>query len=413
MAIFDPLPRYFLIGERPVRIGRDDAGAVSVFAWSFTTGTMERDGDVLPILRGVDPQDPPYLSAGIDVQEITREVFDATVARLQASRSPRELGRFLLTVEERDIDLLLMEEFHVSPEFVEWFCSRVGVTDAAFEGAWHSVSDHDGETDLLLRVKAGARRIEVLIENKVAAPAQPKQDARYHLRGTRSREAGACDDYLTCICAPSAYLEGLPAGSLYDHRISYEAIRDWYAAQPGPRSAWRCRIMDQAIEQGRRGYTLIENAAKSAFHQQYWEFTRRSFPALTVKRPKAKGSKSNWVYMKAPDMPPKVILCHKNDQGCVDLTFYGRRVQELLGLHAEWPEGISPQQCGKSAVLRVVVPTLDMERPLSEQEASLEDVLAAACRLIPYCRSLEQGSAAANPADALAGTSPVRESGSA
>ena len=97
-----------------------------------------------------------------------------------------DLGKFLATVEERDIDLLLMEEFHVTPGFVTWFCQKVGIQEPVFDGAWHSVSDTDGETDLLLQILSGGRRLAVLIENKVAAPEQHQQDLRYHLRGNRS-----------------------------------------------------------------------------------------------------------------------------------------------------------------------------------------------------------------------------------
>lgn len=62
-----------------------------------------------------------------------------------------DFGSYLVTVAERDIDLLLMEEFHVSVPFVTWFCEQLGILGASFFGAWHSVSDADGETDLLLR----------------------------------------------------------------------------------------------------------------------------------------------------------------------------------------------------------------------------------------------------------------------
>src|ERR1700693_2158188 len=101
-----------------------------------------------------------------------------------------DFGAYLQRVDERDIDLLLMEEFHVSPDFVTWFCERVGLKDIEFGGAWHSLTDEDGETDVLLRVRSGDTRMAVLIENKIAAPEQPEQDARYHLRGARARVAG-------------------------------------------------------------------------------------------------------------------------------------------------------------------------------------------------------------------------------
>jgi hypothetical protein len=102
-----------------------------------------------------------------------------------------DFGRYLATVVERDIDLLLMEEFHLSEDFVCWFCGKIGFDAVTFAGAWHSVSDTDGQTDLLLRVLREERRVGVLIENKVGAPEQDLQGERYHLRGIRSREAGS------------------------------------------------------------------------------------------------------------------------------------------------------------------------------------------------------------------------------
>jgi hypothetical protein len=80
-----------------------------------------------------------------------------------------DFRRYLASVEERDIDLLLMEEFQISDGFVAWFCD--------------SISDTDGETDLLLRVIIGNRRIGVLIENQISAPEQDEQGERYHIRG--------------------------------------------------------------------------------------------------------------------------------------------------------------------------------------------------------------------------------------
>jgi hypothetical protein len=101
-----------------------------------------------------------------------------------------DFGRYLQSVTERDIDLLLMEEFHISDEFVAWFCGDLGLYGVSPAGAWHSLSDADGQSDLLLRVLKERRRIGILIENKVSAPEQDLQAERYHLRGIRLRETG-------------------------------------------------------------------------------------------------------------------------------------------------------------------------------------------------------------------------------
>jgi len=166
--------------------------------------------------------------------------------------SEDDFGNYLANVAERDIDLLLMEEFHISGDFVSWFCGLVGMGGAMFDGAWHSVSDSDGETDLLLRVLADDRRTGILIENKIAAPEQSTQAERYHLRGIRSREAGRVDDFITVICAPDRYLGRLPETSAYQHKIAYEQIAAWFGQQPDARARWRHRIFCEAIDQSRR-----------------------------------------------------------------------------------------------------------------------------------------------------------------
>jgi hypothetical protein len=72
-------------------------------------------------------------------------------------------GRYLASVTERDVDLLLMEEFHVSDDFVAWFCGELGLHRVSPASAWHSLSDTDGESDLLLRVLKEGLRIGILI----------------------------------------------------------------------------------------------------------------------------------------------------------------------------------------------------------------------------------------------------------
>ena len=97
------------------------------------------------------------------------------------------LGRLreLYVVQERDINLLLLEEMHSSPDFVHWFGQHVGLQSPVFNGAWCSVSNADGESDLLLRVLVGSERVGVLIEDKIAAGEQLDQDKRYHMRGNQ------------------------------------------------------------------------------------------------------------------------------------------------------------------------------------------------------------------------------------
>lgn len=296
-----------------------------------------------------------------------------------------EFGHFLEAVEERDIDLLLMEEFHVSDEFVAWFCARLGLPEANPVGAWHSVSDVDGETDLLLCVLIGSCRVGVMIENKVGAPEQDRQAERYHLRGVRYCEAGMFDRYVTVICAPQAYLDGLPARN-YGYRISYESIAEWFAGCGGRRAAWRHHVMSEAIDQGRRGYTMLVSPIHTAFHRDYWAHLHANHPRILMRRPTNKGSKSTWIIMKGYDFPKGVLLHHKLDGQVMELGFDKRRVAEILRVKSDWPEDIVPMQRGGTASLVMTVPFIDMEASVASQIAAIDQALAAARRLMEFSR---------------------------
>ena len=121
--------------------------------------------------------------------------------------------QFLKYVSERDIDLLLLEEIHVSERFRNWFIAQVCGPDVEcnkFRGAWHSMSHGQfGESDLVVRfVDASGGIVAILIENKIDAPPQPDQALRYWLRVDAGIEKAFWQTFRTCIIAPELYLAG-------------------------------------------------------------------------------------------------------------------------------------------------------------------------------------------------------------
>lgn len=294
-----------------------------------------------------------------------------------------EFGQFIRSAEERDIDLLLLEELHVSSDFANWFISNIGLdASACFDGAWHSISDQDGETDLLIRAVDGSQRILILVENKIAAPEQDAQDHRYHLRGASALAAGHCDRFATAMCAPQVYLDGLPEHSRYEYRIPYEVISEWFGTREGDRAAWRRSILNLAITQARRGYLMKVHAGKTAFHQAYFQYLTTRYPEFVMKRPGSKGPKSDWMLFTSAFFPKGVKIVHKNDQGCVDLEFERTLATDLASRHrADWPAGIAVLQRSKSAALSLRVPICDMNRPFDEQVPAIEQAMSAAQQL--------------------------------
>src|SRR2546427_7288272 len=118
--------------------------------------------------------------------------------------------RYFDSVQEAYIDLLLLEEFWSSSAFRAWWLAQVDFPDPARHDlldARHSVSDADGESDLVLEVAdRSGTRWAVLIEDKVDAAAQPDQASRYRIRGERGVEGGRWDQFVTCIVARQSYL---------------------------------------------------------------------------------------------------------------------------------------------------------------------------------------------------------------
>jgi len=295
-----------------------------------------------------------------------------------------DFGPYLASVRERDIDLLLMEEFHISDSFVAWFCGELGLHDVAPAGAWHSLSDTDGQSDLVLRVRREGRRIGILIENKIYAPEQHLQAERYHLRGIKSREQGRFDDYVTVICAPSIYLNALRPKSAYQHRVSYEQIADWFSQQEGRRAAWRHRVMLEALEQGRRGYEKVVDVTVTKFYLNYWEYVRHHHPRIHMNRPTDKSSYASWITFKGHDFPRGVSLYQKNNERVMELVFKRRKIEDILRKKSDWPDDIAVVQKGKTATLAISVPAIDTKRPLDAQLPAVEKALEAAYRLMPY-----------------------------
>jgi hypothetical protein len=89
-------------------------------------------------------------------------------------------------IRERDIDLLLLEEFHCSEPFQHWFLAQTigSVSDSIrLCSAAHSVVSSNGESDLVVEFfSSNQERWCFLIENKVDADFQPEQAERYAAR---------------------------------------------------------------------------------------------------------------------------------------------------------------------------------------------------------------------------------------
>ncbi len=293
--------------------------------------------------------------------------------------------KFVASIAERDIDLLIMEELSVSNEFREWFSSRVfGEPIYQSEiGAWHSVSDAQlGESDLIFLFEAvDGPRTAILIENKIDAPPQPQQGQRYRLRGEKGLIEGYWEKFKTCVIAPSKYLLSSKHSESYDVEISYEEILAYFQSRSprGRRFEYKARILLEGIEQNRRGYQPEYNEEMTKFISDYFTFASEEYTHLGIQEAKPRPAGSTWVMFYPKSLPKEISLVHQLTAGFVKVFFNGQvesfdRLREKFS--SKLPDDASIDIAGKSVAISMKVPKVDpLSISFSEQTEAIVEAL--------------------------------------
>lgn len=296
-------------------------------------------------------------------------------------------------VSERDIDLLLLEEFLSSPDFLQWFTAHVlgpSFNPGALLSARRSVTQSSGESDLEVTFLDQDRRpVRLLIENKVNASLQPRQAERYQERGRSCIENGERAKFCTVLVGPERYFGKGHSLKGFDARVMYEEIRDWFARSQGmgPRKRYKCDLLTAGIEKGTVGYQVVADAPVTAFWRQYWELTLRIVPELEMQEPIGKPARAGFVKFYPVSLPRGVSLVHKLGKGYVDLQFsgMGKRLSELRSKFGDYVEpGMEFKQATKSGAIRLDVPKLHTGFDFPPQEDNARQGLAAAQRLLAW-----------------------------
>jgi len=297
----------------------------------------------------------------------------------------------LEAITERDIDVLLMEEFVSGSGFLEWFAgktARWSLDELHLRGVWHSASNEHGESDLIvLAGRIDGERLALLIENKVAAPPQPEQAARYQRRGEIGLADGDWQQYATCLVAPARYLGSSANAAGYHATVSYEDVADWMHVNlpAGPRSEFKRNLILGAIEQQRRGYSPTVDPVVTRFFTEYWEFSESLFPELRFSHVPSRATGSTWAEFRPKSLPRGLHIIHKVPEGWVDLQIagLGTQTENLNRLNPMLIEtGLQFVQTHKSASLRVEVRKMDSREDFTSQREFALLALKSAFRLM-------------------------------
>ena len=281
-------------------------------------------------------------------------------------------------VQERDIDLLLLEEIISNAEFRKWLIELFGLEEEKiFEGAWHSLTQGGlGESDLAIIYKSETNKHLLLLENKINAGMQPDQAKRYKLRGENYKENGECNIFYTVLIAPEVYLDKVVE---FDFKLSYEQISDWFSSQGGLRFNYKSQILQIAIEKQRRGYRSIPDEDATNFWTDYYNYASINHANLNMVKPPAKVPKgSDFVVFNPINIGVKGTgsFMHKLKAGNIDfqINSAAAKFEEMqLKLKGELLPNMEIVKAKKTLLIRLKMKSIDNTGSFQEQINKIEN----------------------------------------
>lgn len=304
-------------------------------------------------------------------------------------------------IAERDIDMLLMEEFGNNPEFLKYVLSRSKEYAAAeinidklkvVEVIHSSVEPGYGESDVVVIYEYEGVKHGLLIEDKINAKAMDKQASRYTDRAEIAVQRGDYKDYVIFIVAPEMYINDKNEAAevhKYPNKLTYQDI-----AEHGHITSFHIQQIERATKKQKAGYTVVRNDALTKAWADYKGYVDEYFGDLNLHEfASVRGSSADW--LKFDTWINGVYIYHKTNpskanQGSIELAFNMNQdnisdledyLKQCVGDFYSLGYRLVP--CGKSQVTLVKrVPlldlkTFDLENLEDEQLNILETCLQA------------------------------------
>lgn len=287
------------------------------------------------------------------------------------------------TTLERDMDLLIMEEFICSPQFARIFLDAVGIKcDYTIGQVIHSMRDIDlGESDIVFILNIGNKCHALHIEDKIDALAMPNQSRRYALRAEKDIAAGKYDEYSVLIVAPAKYLSANQEAQKYEHQVQYEQLRAYFAVRKDLRSQYKLALIDRAIYDQKAGYQYEANPGVVSFCAAMDAYQKEHYPVLPI------GTQAWWRGYKT--IISTATIVYKANKGFCDLQFSNCTREDLLAKVKDYlSDRMTVEKAGKSASVRISVSPVWFENRFEDKVNEVDEALAAMMELYQLSRTL-------------------------
>jgi hypothetical protein len=289
---------------------------------------------------------------------------------------------------ERDIDILLAEEFAVSAEFASWFQQKTKFAglSARLVDVFVSKADSSGESDLVILFEAESQRFALLIEDKIDAPLQPEQEARYRRRAQAAVRRGEYSDYQVILCSPRAYFEAQPKVASFDAFVSYEEISGFIREfDRSRRGEYRASFIATAASRSINTWARIDDEATNSFWNAAYRLASRDFPILEMRKPRFTKDQT-WLSLRPrtlPMQPKQIQVLIKGDRGYVDLTFSNTTAHLFASaVTATLLDDMTVHQTAAAAAIRIETPGFRVTDGIVEGIPKVRSAFAAAERLV-------------------------------
>lgn len=280
------------------------------------------------------------------------------------------------TTLERDIDLLIIEEFIANENFARIFLGTVGIDSPyTIETVFHSKTDAEfGESDIVFILKIDEHLHALHIEDKIDAIAMPQQHDRYNLRAQKDISKGQYNTYSVLIVAPSKYLAVNKEAHKYMYQVSYEQMREYFLQKNDLRSKYKLALIDRAIFDQKNGYQYETNPYVVSFCSAMTQYQKEHYPGLPI------GTKAWWP--EYPTLLEDTKIVFKANKGFCDLQFGHTSAQDLFSrVKHELSEQMNVVQTGKSASVRIIVTPIQFETNFENNIPKVDEALAALTEL--------------------------------